>query len=84
MYSILFKYYKNYYIQILYSNIPKVLVSNDRTSTEPIEIANIFNNFFTSITAKTTERIKYFHKHFSYFLKNRSDYSFFPSPTDKY
>ena len=29
------------------SNIPKILVSNDRTSTELIEIANILNNFFT-------------------------------------
>ena len=25
------------------SNIPKILVSNDTTSTEPIEIENIFN-----------------------------------------
>ena len=30
-----------------HSNIPKILVSNDTASTEPIEIANIFNNFFT-------------------------------------
>ena len=51
------------------SNIPKILVSNDTTSTEAIEIANIFNNFFTSIAAKTKESIKYFHKHFSNFLK---------------
>ena len=29
------------------SNLPKILVSNDRTSTELIEIANILNNFFT-------------------------------------
>ena len=29
------------------SNIPKILVSNDRTSTELIEIANILNNFCT-------------------------------------
>ena len=35
------------------SNIPKILVSNDTTSTEPIEIENIPNNFFTSIAAKT-------------------------------
>ena len=65
-------------------NIPKILVSNNTTSAEPIEIANIFNNFFTSVAAKTKERIKYSHKHFSNFLKNRSDDSFFLSPTDKY
>ena len=67
-----------------HSNIPKILVSNDTTSAEPIEIANIFNNFFTSIIAKTKESIKYSHKHFFKFLKNRSDDSFFLSPTDKY
>ena len=44
-------------------NIPITLVSNDITCTEPIEIANIFNNFFTSIAAKTKESIKYSHKH---------------------
>ena len=35
------------------SNIPKILVSDDTTSAETIEIANIFNNFFTLIAAKT-------------------------------
>ena len=49
-----------------------------------IEIANIFNNFFTSIAAKTKESIKYYHKHFSNFLKNKSDDFFFLSPTDKH
>ena len=65
-------------------NIPKILVSNDTTSAELIEIANIFNNSFTSIAAKTKESIKYSHKHCSNFLKNRSDESFFLSPTGKY
>ena len=32
----------------------------------------------------TKESIKYSHKHFSNFLKNRSHYSFFLSPTNKY
>ena len=66
------------------SNIPKILVSNSTTSAEPIEIENIFNNFFTSVAAKTKESIKYSYNHFSNFLKNRSDDSFFLSPTDKY
>ena len=34
-------------------NIPKIIVSNGTTNTEPIIIANAFNNFFTSIAAKT-------------------------------
>ena len=33
-------------------NISKILVSNDTTSTDPIQIANTLNNFFTSIAAK--------------------------------
>ena len=41
------------------------------------------NNFFTSVAAKTKESTKYSHKHFSKFLQNRSDDSFFLSPTDK-
>ena len=45
------------------SNIAKILVSNDTTNLEAIEIANICNNFFTSIAAKTKESIKYSHKH---------------------
>ena len=51
-----------------HSNIPKTLVSNNTTSAKPIEIANIFNNFFTSVPAKTKESIKYSHKHFYNFL----------------
>ena len=66
------------------SNIPKILVSNDTASTEPIQIANIFSNFFISIAAKAKESIKYSQKHFSNFLKNRSDDSFFLCPTNKY
>ena len=65
-------------------NIPKILISNDTTSAEPIEVANIFSNSFTHIAAKTKESIKYFHRHFSNFLKNRSGDSFFLSPTYKY
>ena len=61
-----------------YSNIPKILVSNDTTSIVPIEILNIFNNFFTSIAAKTKESIEYSHKYFFKFLKNKFDDSFFP------
>ena len=67
-----------------HSNIAKILVSNDMTSTGPIEIANVFKNFFTSTAAKTKGSIKYSHNHFSNFLKNRYEDSFFLSPTDKY
>ena len=67
-----------------YSNIPKILLSNDTTSREAIEIANIFKNTFASIAAKIKKNIDYSHKHFSNFLKNISYDSFFLSPTGKY
>ena len=67
-----------------HSNIPKTLVSNDTKTAEPIEIANMFDNLFTSVAGKTKESIKYSHKRFSNFLQSRSDDSFFLSPTDKY
>ena len=44
----------------------------------------MFNNFFTSIAAKTKESINYSHKHVFNFVRNRSDDSFVLSPTDKY
>ena len=39
------------------SYTPKILVSNDTASTKPIEIANIFNNFFTSIVLLKLEKV---------------------------
>ena len=48
-----------------------------------MEISNIFNNYFSSIASKTKLNISFSHKHFSDFLKNRSNISFFVSPTDK-
>ena len=73
------------------TNFPKILFSNDTTSTEPILIANI-----TSIADKTKKSVNYSHKHtnkhahnYSHkhvpnFLRNRSDDFLFISPIDKY
>ena len=48
----------------------------------PIAISNIFNNYFSS-TANKKRNTSLSQKHFSDFLKNRSNISFFVSPTDK-
>ena len=32
------------------SDIPKVLTANDSTITNPVQIANVFNNFFHSFS----------------------------------
>ena len=46
-------------------------------------ISNIFNNYFATIAEKTKENINPSTKHFSEFLKNRTQNSFFLSPTNK-
>ena len=48
-----------------------------------VAISNIFNNYFSSIANNTKRNISFSHKHFSNFLKNRFNISFFVSPTDK-
>ena len=48
-----------------------------------MEISNIYNSNFLSIASKTKLNILFSHKHFSDFLKNKSNISFFVSPTDK-
>ena len=47
-----------------------------------MEISNIFNNYFSSTASKTKLNISFSRKHFSDFL-NKSNNSFFVSPTDK-
>ena len=45
--------------------------------------SNISNNYVSSIVNKKKLMISFSHKHFSDFLKNRSNISFFVSPADK-
>ena len=65
------------------ADIPKTLTVDVTTISNLMEISNIFNNYFSSIASKTKLNISFSHKHFSDFLKNRSNISFFVSPTDK-
>ena len=53
------------------------------TTSNPVEIANVFNKYFSTIAEKTKSNIKYTHKHFSDYLNNRTAESFFLSPTSK-
>ena len=63
--------------------IPKTLTVDGTTISNPMEISNIFNNYFSSIATKTKLNISFSQKHFSDFLKNRSNIAFFVSPTGK-
>ena len=55
-------------IKNLSSDIPKSLSYNGSTITNKVEISNIFNNYFATITENTKENISVSHKHFSDFL----------------
>ena len=70
-------------IKNISAEIPKILTVDGTTISNPMEISNIFNNYFSSIATKMKFNISFSHKHFSDFLKNRSNISFFVSPTDK-
>ena len=70
-------------IKKISADVPKTLSVDGTTISNPMEISNIFNNYFSSIATKTKLNISFSHKHFSDFLKNRSNISFFVSPTDK-
>ena len=70
-------------IKNLSSDIPKSLSGNGSTITNKVEISNIFNNYFSTIADKTKENINPSHKHFSDFLKSRTQNSFFLSPDNK-
>ena len=70
-------------IKNISAEIPKTLTVDGTTISNPMEISNIFNNYLSSIASKTKLNISFPHKHFSDFLKNKSNISFFVSPTDK-
>ena len=58
------------------SDIPEILNTNDSTTTNPVEIANVFNNYLSCIASQTKVNTNYFHKHFSDFQKNKAQHSF--------
>ena len=59
------------------SDTPEILNTNDSTTTNPVEIANVFNNYLSCIASQTKVNTKYIHKHFSDFQKNKAQHSFF-------
>ena len=54
------------------TSVPNTLSQNDESITDPIKLANIFNNFFRTIAAKTKSKIKFSKKDFSDFLKTKN------------
>ena len=47
------------------ASVPRNLNHNNKTVTNPVEIANISNNHFASVVEKTSTNVNYPYKHFS-------------------
>ena len=56
---------------------------NNKTATNPVEIAKIFNSQLDSIAEKIRASVKYSHKYFSEYMENNSSKSFILPPTNK-
>ena len=65
------------------TSVPRTLNHNNQTVTNPVEIANIFNKHFVSVTEETRANVNYSYKHFSDYMENNCLNSFFLSPTNK-
>ena len=65
------------------TSVPRTLNHNNKTVTNPFEIANIFNNHFASVAQKTRANVNYSHKYFSEYMANNSSKSFLLSPTNE-
>ena len=63
------------------SNI-HMLTHKGATVTDPLNIANIFNDYFSSIAEKTKANIKFSNKSFQDFLHHPNAESLFIAPTD--
>ena len=59
-----------------------MLTHKGATATGPLRIANIFNEYFSSITEKTKANIKFSNKSFQDFLHHPNEESLFITPTD--
>ena len=62
--------------------MPRTISQRENFITNPYDIANIFNNYFSSVADTAKESIKYAHEHFSDFLNNQCKNSIFTHPTD--
>ena len=64
-------------IKNISAEIPKTLIVDGTTISNPMEISYIFNSYFSLIATKTKLNISFSHKHFSDFIRNRFNISFF-------
>ena len=65
------------------NEVPKIIKSNESYLTDPLDIANTFNDFFSSVASKIQSKISFSYKSFSDFLPAHISNSFFISPCTK-
>ena len=66
-----------------FSNTPILLTFQNENIDNPERIANIFNNYFSTIGEKTQAKVKHSHKKYTDYLSNENPDTFFLSPTNK-
>ena len=64
------------------STVPRTLFHGENTITNPCEIANVFKNYFASVSDIAKQNFNYSHKHFSEYLKHQCNNSIFIQPID--
>ena len=63
-------------------NQPSSLMVNSKLVTEPKQVAETFNEYFTTIAEKLQNKIKHAPRNFSSFLQNLNPHSFFIMPAN--
>ena len=64
------------------SSSPNLLNFNNESTSDPLKIANVFNNYFTSAREKTQSKIRFLNKNYNDYLHGENSNSFFIIPTD--
>ena len=62
---------------------PTLLLVDDKLISEPKEIANEYNNYFSTIANKLRGKIYNLNQDFTSYLQNANDNNFFINPTTK-
>ena len=64
------------------SSSPNVINFNNELTSDPLKIANVFNNYFSSIGEKTQSKTRFSNKNYTNYLHGENFNYFFIIPTD--
>ena len=63
------------------SSSPSLFNFNNELTSDPLKIANVFNNYFSSIGEKTQPKIRFSNKNYTDYLYDENLHSFFITST---